>query len=235
MLKGLEDILEKTQETVSLSEGERIRRLTLLDGESALIRFISDGDDVVKAYMHNIEKDTPYGRKFVWAYCTKNDNDSCPHCSTNRAKGMLYLWVYVYSIMHRKQNPALDEDDSADRWQPVKVGNITYYKEEVNYPRIFSLSVGRANAYQSKLVGFWQENGTLTDRDYKFSRTGQKLDTIYDLIPKDKSKKSKEVAQYTLEDLPSVSDYVTGKNYSMNPTGESEAEEKEEGKEEDLF
>jgi hypothetical protein len=238
MLKGLEEILEKTQEVGNLTDGERIRRLTLRDGESALIRFISDGNDVVKAYMHNLEKDTPRGRKFVWQYCTKNDTDSCPECSGGgKAKGMLYLWVYVYTIMHRGQNPELDNNPDADRWSPVKVGNITYYKEDVNTPRIFSLSVGRANVYQNKLIGFWQENGTLTDRDYKFSRMGSKLDTTYDLIPKDKAKKSKEVAAFTLENLPSVSDYVTGKNYAMNPTGDEAVEENGNGKgeSEDLF
>ena len=240
MIKGLEEILEKTQENSNLADGERIRRLTLRDGESALIRFISDGNEVVKAYMHNIEKDTPRGRRFVWQYCTKNESAVCATCSSGSIpKGMLYLWAFVYTILHKTQNPRLEEDADAERWAVTKVGNNTFYKEEPNKPMIFSLSVGRANIYQNKLIGFWQENGTLTDRDYKFTRSGAKLDTIYDLIPKDKAKKSKEVAAFSLDNLPAVSDFVTGKNYSMAPTGDGEeaVEENSNGKgeSEDLF
>lgn len=239
MIKGLEEILEKTQENSNLADGERIRRLTLRDGESALIRFISDGNEVVKAYMHNIEKDTPRGRRFVWQYCTKNESAVCATCSSGSIpKGMLYLWAFVYTILHKTQNPRLEEDADAERWAVTKVGNNTFYKEEPNKPMIFSLSVGRANIYQNKLIGFWQENGTLTDRDYKFTRSGAKLDTIYDLIPKDKAKKSKEVAAFSLDNLPAVSDFVTGKNYSMGASdGEEVVEDKSNGKgeSEDLF
>jgi hypothetical protein len=220
MLKGLEEILKKTEETAQMMDsGDRIRKLYIQDKEVALLRFISDADEVFRAPMHRVKMVAPSGKEYnKWVYCTQATTGACPHCSGgDKPKNMLYLWSWVYAIMHIGQNPRLEESSDAPRWQPVKQGTQTFYKEEVNGPMVFSISVGRGGSYVNKLVNFSKEYGSLCDRDYKLSRTGKSLDTIYELLPKDPSKKSKEVAAVTLETLPSLQDYIMGKNISMHP------------------
>ena len=80
--------------------------------------------------------------------------------------------------------------------------------------------------YRNAITGFWQEYGTLGDRDYKWSRNGAGLDTIYTLTPKDPTKKSKEVAEFTLETLPSITDYIVGNPTSMEAISEPKEEVK---------
>jgi len=227
MFTGLDEIRDKVADTESMFEGTRIKKLMINDGETAILRFITDGADVILAHMHELEEVSPKGKRYVKRYCTKEDTGVCEHCSSgDKPKGFLYLWSFVYAIIHARQNPALEVSQNAPRWQPLKIGSQTFYKEEVNYPMVFATKVGKKSMYRNAITGFWQEYGSLCDRDYKWARNGAGLDTIYTLTPKDPTKKSKEVAEFTLETLPSITDYIVGNPTSM----ESVSEPKEEAK-----
>jgi hypothetical protein len=227
MYTGLDEIRDKVADTESMYEGTRIKKLMINDGETAILRFITDGADVILAHMHEMEEVGPKGKRFVKRYCTKEDTGVCEHCSGgDKPKGFLYLWSFVYSIIHARQNPQLDINQNAPRWQPIKIGSQTFYKEEVNYPMVFATKVGKKSMYRNAITGFWQEYGTLGDRDYKWSRNGAGLDTIYTLQPKDPTKKSKEVAEFTLETLPSITDYIVGNPTSMETTNGTKEEVK---------
>lgn len=234
MYEGLKKIKEKVDETAAMSMTDRIRTLKIIDGEIALLRFLTDGDGVIMAYIHELEEMGPQGKRWPKRYCTKEDTGICEFCEQNKPKRTIFLWAYVYSIMHTKQNPALELDQNAQRWQPVKSGGMTYYKEEVNKPMIFKTKVGQKNKYQNLITQLWQEYGTLCDRDYKWSRSGSSLDTDYTLIAKDPSKISKEVKE-ELENLPKLSDYVRGTASSFSQSNGEVEEPVEEEKTEELF
>jgi hypothetical protein len=218
MLTGLNQIKNKVNETQNFSNENRIRRLVIQDGETAILRFLTDGDGVVLAYLHELEEMSVKGKKYVRKYCTKDTLGTCEYCTGgDKPKGFMYLWAYVYSILHAKQNPALDVDENAKRWQPLKVGSQTFYKEEVDAPLIFMTKVGRKNVYRNMITNYWSEyNNTLCDRDYKWSRVGAGLDTTYALTPKDPTKMSKEVAAIDVSSLIPLPDYITGKAFN-NP------------------
>lgn len=229
MLKGLEEIIERTEEIDAIQNGNRIRKLYLRDRESAVLRFISEKDDVILAYMHRMKQESAGGKsKTRWYYCVKGDGQECPHCvDGNKPKGMLYMWTWVYYVLHTRQNPALEQDSDAPRWQPTKVGTQTFYKEDINAPLVFSIGIGKSGVYKNKIISLQQEYGSLGDRDYKLVRTGAELDTVYELIPKDPSKKSKEVVVTTIESLPPLVDYITGKNFVMSTEAADESSEDE--------
>ncbi len=240
MLKGLKELKEKTEQAKQYASEDRIRLLFLGDGEHARVRFLTDTDDIIEAGMHELEETTPRGKRYVKRYCSREDTGSCQYCSDGGIpKKTLFLWAYVYEIMHKQQNPALDLDANAQRWPQVKSpGGGVYYKEEVNGVRVFRTKRGKSNSIQDAFINYADEYGTWCDRDYKWSRNGKGMDTTYSLAPKDPAKMPKDIKEIQ-KSLPNLSDYVTGKIFSFNPEVEEEIEPDDakitSGKDEDLF
>ncbi len=234
MLKGVQTIKQRTQETEDMSSKNRIMVLGLQSGESALLRFFTDTDGIIKDKVHSVQTLRPDGTTSWRKYrCTKEDTGICQYCSSGeRPSYVLYLWAYVYYKLHQNQNPKLNTDDNAEKWAPTKVGTSTYYKEEINSPMIFRSTLGgKDKSIEKAFFEYSDEYGTWCDRDYKWSRSGKGLDTTYLLTPKTESKLSKELKELK-DSLPELSDYVLGKVKSFDSTEEevTETEETEEDK-----
>jgi len=232
MLEGVNKIKQRTQEIESLSGQNRINILGIADGESALLRFMTDTDGIIKDKLHNVQVATPKGTSWRKIRCTKEDTGICEHCTAgNTPSYVLYLWSYVYYKLHPNQNSKLNEDPAADKWSPLKVGTSTYYKEEINQPMVFRSKLGgKDKAIEKAFFEFSDEYGTWCDRDYKWSRKGKELDTTYLLTPKDPSKTAKEIEEVK-KSLPALADYVVGKIRSFDLPSEEEVPQEEEEQE----
>lgn len=221
MLKGLGELKAKAEQARSFSNEDRILLLKIKDGEHARIRILTDTEDIIKAGIHEVTKTTPKGPVYPKIYCTKEDGGVCEECNRGDIpKSTLFFWVYVYEIMHKRQNPQLEQDPNATRWTQVKLSGTVYYREDVNGPRILRTKRGNNKYIEKMFVDYADEYGTWCDRDYRWSRTGSSMDdTSYSLVPKDPSKMTKEITE-VVKSLPKLTDYVMGKTFVLHPESE---------------
>jgi hypothetical protein len=215
MEKGLAEVVKKSEERAAAFGKDRINFLFLGDHEIAELRFITDAEGLIKAKIHTLEEMSPKGKKFIKKYCTMDDVGTCVNCSAGAAlKSFIYLWAYVLNVYHAVQNPKIADDADATKWTPIKLKDgKTYYVEAVNGPLVFRISMGQKGAYQNMIVGFARDYGTLCDRNYRISRSGTKLDTVYQLTPLKESPAPEAIKELKLPDL---GDVITGKVKSFN-------------------
>jgi hypothetical protein len=122
-------------------------------------------------------------------------------------------------VYHTQQNPRLVEHQDATQYVPKKLGDgKTYYVEEVNGPLVFRISVGAKQVYQNTLAGFARDYGTLCDRNYRITRTGKSLDTVYTINPLKETPIPDAIKQLVLPDL---GDVITGKIKSFDQQDEA--------------
>ena len=201
------------EEQANKPKGKWIRTLALKEGDVATFRFLTDKPDLLVVPMHSVAKISTKGKDFREdVYCTKGDGEPCPNC----AQGVpvitrIFGWCYVYYILHKFQNPRLDGNPQAPRWAYVKVGDKNLYKEDVNDVLVFKTGIGKGAVYSNAIKAFYEEYGSILDRDYKWSRAGQtKDDTSYNLLAKDPTDLS-DVVKTANKGLPKLDDFVTGK------------------------
>jgi hypothetical protein len=226
MEKGLKEIQEQAEKDAIEFSKNRINFVSLGDREVAELRFLTDSEDLIKAKIHTITEMTPKGKRFRKKYCTMQDLGSCTYCSQGDGlKSLIYLWSWVFMIYHTQQNPKLAQYQDAVKWTPVKLGDgKTYYKETINGPMVFRISVGQKGAYQNMIIGFARDYGTLTDRNYRFSRTGKELDTTYNITPLKESPMPEEAVE-AMKALPDLGDVITGKVKRFGQDEETPTEE----------
>ena len=210
VIKGLKEIQEKSEEIEMMANQSRMQYVYLGDGDTAIIRFIDD-NEMIQTKMHEYEEMSPQGKKYRKTYCSDNLTGSpCKWCAVGNIPKNVYVFLtYVYHIIRKNQNPALNSNPEAAKWEVVKSGGKVLYKEEVNGIRILRTKWGRDGYIKTTILGFVEEHGTLCDRDYKFSRAGLSLKTTYNFVPKDSSPESAEVTQAKV-DAPSIEEVVIG-------------------------
>jgi len=214
MLRGLGEIKKNQDRTQELMSKDRINYIFLKDRESAIIRFLTDGDEVILANFHTVEEVTPKGKRFSKHYCTQDL--TCKYCAQGVSYGeVIFLWGYCKYILHRTQNPRIDDDPNAPKWPRVRSGDQVYYKEDVNGPRIFSTGPGKGGAYKNALIKYSATYKTLLDRDYIWERQGTGLGTTYTLTPKDPSKIEDSVKEL-IGTLPPLEKVVKGEIISLS-------------------
>jgi hypothetical protein len=212
MLRGLDNIEKASREASAIGKGDWINQVKIGDGDIAVLRFITDGDNLIRAKFHNITKMTPKGEWKVPTYCTIEDTGVCQHCSAGDVPyNTMNLWSYVYYILHKVQNPKIEAGSTAGIWPQVKHGKKVMYKEEVNAFKWFRTKYGYQGRYKLLFIKYNDKFGTLVDRDYTWSRNGSsKTDTNYDLDPQDKKPIDPEIATKA-KDLPDFGNVVSGK------------------------
>lgn len=187
-IEGLEGL------RVALSEDAANRQsfgafLTLRAGESARIRFITDGPGVVTALYHSVSEVSKAGRPFYKnVYCGWEDGDECRYCQDVqrgepiRSKKMnMYVWVYAVTRVDGSQ-------------------------EVVSEPRVLRSGVGKNNYLVATLSNYLKKYSTLTDRDYEWKRDGATQDdTVYSLLPEDKGPAPQSISEVTSK-LPPLGD-----------------------------
>jgi len=205
--KGVDAIEDRNQQVQDQMGGSDIPEVFLRDdGEVAVFRILTD--DPLDCDMHNMY-DSAVGGRPEWKLCQRPD--PCEHCDKEIPRSrMFYFWVWLQRILH----PTPAEDGS---WEPMKIGNRTYYVEEVNYPHIFKRTFGRGNANWNAFKSIYDNFGTWKDRPFTWRRNGQRknINTTYALTGLDKEPLSKEIAEMAGK-LPSLESIVTGKVTSLD-------------------
>lgn len=235
-IKGLKDIISKSAEQAEASSTPRTNYVYIGDGETALIRFIND-DEIIQTKIHEYEEVNPQGKKYRKAYCIQNlTGETCKWCAAgNYPKNAYVASVYVYYIVHKKQNPQLEKDDKAVKWEVVKQGVQTLYKENVGEIRLLRVKFGKDSYLKTAIMKFVDEYSTLVDRDYRFSRTGGDKTTVYSFVPRDKSEASAAVIEAAKNAIP-LTDILTGKKASTAAgTPETVSDSEPASVDEDIF
>lgn len=230
MLKGIDNIERETQETAAISSGDWINILKIKDGDTALIRFITDKDELIRAKFHDVKKITPRGEFTVPVYCTSEDTGICSNCSAGSVPyNTINLWCYAYYILHKSQNPKIQAGSNEGIWSQVKHGKGILYKEEINAFRWFRSKFGFQGRYRQMFIDFVKEYETLCDRDYSWSRTGAtNKNTNYSLMARKEGKLILPDGVMSIKDLPDLGDAVCGKirTFSQIKSGEVKEPEK---------
>ena len=216
VIRGLKEIQEKSAEAANLA-GTGTRYLYMGEGDSALLRFVDD-NEMIQTKMHEYEDIQPAGKKYKKSYCIENlTGTPCKWCATgNLPKNVYVFLVYVYSIIHKTQNPELNTNSEAKKWEAVKQGPATFYREDIDEIRMLRIKFGKDSYLKNAILQLVGEYGTLCDRDYKFSRIGGGKNTNYSFIPKDPSKTPANVIA-AKEEAPTLEEILIGRKADSAP------------------
>jgi len=193
MFKTLSDLRKNTIENkgnVGLGDGERVQRyFTIKSGESYLIRFRQEltedsanfADDAGVAHVVSVHTNPNDFRKS--AVCTGDHEEFGYRCfgceQVVRDRG----WK---AKQHLLVNVAVFNSET-DIWEP----------------RVLDQKFTGAHVAET-VVTYASEYGTIMDRDFKISRTGQKQQTKYNLIPLAPKDANGSIADLPMHDLTRV-------------------------------
>lgn len=171
--------------------GRYLNYFILKDGESKIVRFLTDGPDVVAVKFHEFIQDrNGKFQNFVYApdfngggedwvvkyggkttdYTTKQLVDSRPRERT------------VGIAVEREEYPV---DEGGRRITKTQDKLVTFEgKDGKTYNARNFLVVKQYVKFWTMLGSYFDEFGTICDRDYKITRTGSGLDMVYSIIPK---------------------------------------------------
>lgn len=171
--------------------GRYLNYFILKDGESKIVRFLTDAQDLVAVKFHEFIQDrNGKFQNFVYApdfhgggedwvakyggkttdFTTKQLVDSKPRERT------------VGIAVEREEYPV---DENGRRVLKTQDKLVTFEgKDGVTHNARNFLVVKQYSKFWTTLSGYFHEFGTICDRDYKISRTGSGLDIVYSIIPK---------------------------------------------------
>lgn len=208
------------------SPGRFLSYFALGDGESKIIRFLTDADDIVTANFHEflITTDADGKERFH----TFVDPTSLPGAPGED-------WVSKYggksrSFKTKQLEPSFAKARTVgiavEREEVVsevggkkkittrdKIDKITVEKDGVSteYPvRTFYIIKFPWKALWAQMKAYYEEYGTVCDRDYKISRTGTQLNTVYNAVPKSPD------PNFDLKELQAAYGYGTGTDVDGN-------------------
>lgn len=111
--------------------------------------------------------------------------------------------------------------------------NVLVMKNGDWSPKILEAAYSRRGGQPANaIIDFADEYGTITDREYKFSRTGVKLDTKYSLIPLNQADLPVEDDNFEMIDTSNVFrvvPYEEQAEFLMTPLEDKKSEEKSDG------
>lgn len=186
---------------------DRTGWLSLKDKDVQVVRFVMDGDEWATVEYHSfipVTKEAPEGRKNwpkegngVSAVCrkTKDQNgvpfySDCWVCENKpeNSYGPVARATRTFSLCILRElidpkNPRGGYRDTTK--EVVVVGTDGKPTGETQFvPDFRWVMFGYKNFFGS-LEGFYENYGTLLDRDYKIKRNGAKTDTVYQITPMD--------------------------------------------------
>lgn len=190
------------------------------DGDVARLRFLEEpGEGLFSGMFHR-----PYVKNRVQdpVVCVEQDDDypsvegmteECPLCKAGDDPSQkIFVWVYVYYILHRYQNPALDDNSNAKKWTPVAVGKgankKTMFKQDVDKVKILLGGPRLKEVLDDAVEAAAEANESLLASDYKYIRHGAPRDneTRYVFVTIPKSKTLKEEVTKAIDTLGDIAD-----------------------------
>lgn len=189
MFKSVKTLSELEKAVVPSQSGSKSttkKYLTIQAGESVKIRFRQELTEDAKYY------DEKYGTGITVPVITSPINWKWRAASTSG------LEKFGFKCWGTEQSMK----DKAWRPKPHLVINVAVETEPGTWePRIIDTTFNQRHI-GSILIEYAKEFGTITDRDYKYSRTGSGAsDTNYSLIPLSISEMPKDIADLPMHDL----------------------------------
>ena len=191
--------------------------------ESCVFRILSERPDFVHEEFHRQFE----GKKFVgYELCASALKKKCQLCNddddrVSRTGTQFFGWAFerYHDYVDEDSIPNWVDDDDVEELQ---IGKRTVFRAQVNEPKILRYAYTHFNPFQEQ----FDEEGTLTDRDFKWTRTGEPGDmkTSYSLRPGTIEKMGKDL-RGLLEELPDIQDVALGLVTSLDDD-EEEKEEK---------
>lgn len=208
------------------STGRYMSYFILGDGESKVIRFLTDIDELelAKFYEFVMDKNGKFQNFVVAPSFYANDptwqgedwvrkfggkttdyNTKEPVEPTPRER-------IVGIAVEREEFPT-----EVDGRRVVKTRDMLsqYERDNVKYDQRNFLIVKQAKAFWNTLVGYYHEFGTICDRDYKVTRSGTGIGIVYSIIPKSPDEGWNPDGS-SLAELQSRYGYGTGKDVDGN-------------------
>jgi hypothetical protein len=190
-LKTLKDLEKAVVPTQGTAKGVK-KYFTLQSGDSFKIRFLQELTEDAKNFNEDL------GTAITVPVITSPVNWKWRVASTASLEKFNYrCWATEQSV-----------SDKAWRPKPHLLINVAVEIEPGTWePRILDTTFNQRHIGLT-LIEYAKEFGTITDREYKYSRTGSSAsDTNYSLIPLNVSEPSKTIKDMSLHDLESV--YMT--------------------------
>lgn len=193
MFKTLSDLKKNTIENKGgsgMQDGERVQRyFTVKSGESFLIRFRQELTEDSAAF-----DDQTGVAHVVSVHTNPNDFRKSAVC-TGDSEDFGYRCFGCEQVVH----------DRGWKAKQHLLINVAVYnaEDDVWEPRILDQKFTGAHVAET-IVTYASEYGTIMDRDFKISRTGQKQQTKYNLIPLAPKDANESIASLPMHDLTKV-------------------------------
>ena len=219
------------------------------DLEQARIRFLEEpAEGLYSGVFHRPYKNNKVGDPVI---CVEQDDDpptiegmtdECLLCKQGDSPGMkFFVWVYVYYLLHPHQNPALDKDPQAPKWQVVKVGKgataATMFRQDVNKLKILLGGPRLKDEIDNAVAAAAENDTTLLEADYRFIRHGapRSTETRYNFVAIGKSGKLKDEVTKAIDELGDIADAALEGTVTFftNPSAAAESGEPEEEEEQE--
>jgi len=182
MAKGFSSVLaakEDIEKRRNSGGGNFKLKLYLDDGESAVVRFLEEGDDVTTYWAHPIDMGKRYP---TLVPCRDQDmetgeriGEDCPGCDGTFGKeGMKRRFRIVFNVIWRN-GPLYDKDEATGK---IDFDTPSRYEDHIclaEWGSEFADDLGIAE----------EDYNGLKSRDFKIRRRGAKLDTKYSITPAD--------------------------------------------------
>ena len=158
------------------------------NGETWLVRALTDGNHMMSIRAHGFKKILPSGKeRHLEILCLTQFGMDCPHCAVEKPVFRDFLCMIMLCKEYK---------DASGKVFPIctdkgETGTITLddgKKIPANPIRVFLRSPGKGYANHFQLLEMdseYEDNGGLAGRDMKITRNGSGLDTNYVFIPKD--------------------------------------------------
>ncbi len=213
--QGLE-YLNRLREEQGLTGEKRewTKNLWLMaDGDTAVMWFVTDGDQIFVAKFHEEERKSKKGS--TWKADILCKGEDCSRCS-NREDSWIkcVALVYVECIDHKKQ------DDK--EWKAVARGKLTRYREDVGDYRLWMIK----SKMQPVVYDKFGEYGTFTDCYWELKRNGNKGGQISYEFSKTAVSNASDRCVAALASAPDITELVI-ENYSDRKKSPKTVEAKE--------
>lgn len=193
MFKTLSDLKKNTIENKGSSgpqDGERVQRyFTVKSGESFLLRFRQELSEDSAAFT----EDSGVAH-VVSVHTNPNDFKKSAVCTGDNEE-FGYRCFGCEQVVH-------DRGWKAKQHLLINVA-IFNAEDETWEPRVLDQKFTGAHVAET-IVTYASEYGTIMDRDFKISRTGQKQQTKYNLIPLAPKDANEAIAELTMHDLTKI-------------------------------
>ena len=180
--------------------------------------------EVLNGEFHRYPMWSPKGKQFYVSRlcCAEEDEEGnlsgeCAKCDEDPPIGrstQFMAWVFLYAIYHRNQ-----EDAS---WQGCTVGNVNYYREDVNSFVLWQDGFYMSRRVQDRLATY----GTFMDRDWVLKRYGAKGsgNVTYDLVNSKEHEPDADMIEQA-NNLPDLEDVANGVTETLDGAASTKGNE----------